>query len=229
MLAYDYRGMGGSKPAMLKGFVAAMHDWGELDMTAAFEHIVQECSPDKLYAIGQSAGGQLFGLARNCERVDAMVTVAAQSGSLRHWPFRKWRKYSFALGVYFLIPLLANLLGYFPSSRVGLGEDLPKGVALEWARWCRSPHYLFSYPRQFDLSRYAMLHLPILAYSFEDDDFAPEPAVDALFTHYPNASVTRKHVRPSDIEAEKIGHFGFFRREFRDTLWREVCEWLKQH
>jgi predicted alpha/beta hydrolase len=158
-----------------------------------------------------------------------MVTVAAQSGSWRHWPFRLPRKYSFGLGVYVLMPLLANVLGYFPSSVVGLGEDLPKGVALEWAKWCRSRHYLFSYAHELDLSRYAALRLPILAYSFADDDFAPRPAVDALFAHYPNARVTRKHVRPVDLDVKAIGHFGFFRREFRDSLWSEVSGWLKQH
>jgi predicted alpha/beta hydrolase len=34
-------------------------------------------------------------------------------------------------------------------------------------------------------------------------------------------------VKPSDVEAKAIGHFGFFRPEHRDTLWRGVAEWIQ--
>jgi predicted alpha/beta hydrolase len=34
-------------------------------------------------------------------------------------------------------------------------------------------------------------------------------------------------VKPSDVDAKAIGHFGFFRPEHRDTLWRSAAEWLK--
>ena len=31
---------------------------------------------------------------------------------------------------------------------------------------------------------------------------------------------------PADAGTAKIGHFGFFRPEHRDTLWRDAAEWL---
>jgi len=34
-------------------------------------------------------------------------------------------------------------------------------------------------------------------------------------------------VHPRDLSAERIGHFGFFRESFRDTLWREAAQWLE--
>jgi len=34
-------------------------------------------------------------------------------------------------------------------------------------------------------------------------------------------------IKPADAGATKIGHFGFFRPEHRDTLWRGGAEWLE--
>jgi predicted alpha/beta hydrolase len=33
-------------------------------------------------------------------------------------------------------------------------------------------------------------------------------------------------VKPSDVDVKSIGHFGFFRPEHRDTLWRGMAEWM---
>jgi hypothetical protein len=33
-------------------------------------------------------------------------------------------------------------------------------------------------------------------------------------------------VNPAELGARKIGHFGFFSAEHRDTLWRGAAEWL---
>jgi predicted alpha/beta hydrolase len=31
---------------------------------------------------------------------------------------------------------------------------------------------------------------------------------------------------PVDVGGQKVGHFGFFRARFQDTLWPPVLEWL---
>jgi predicted alpha/beta hydrolase len=40
-----------------------------------------------------------------------------------------------------LIPAASALFGFLPMRALTGGEDLPGGVALEWARWCRHPRY----------------------------------------------------------------------------------------
>lgn len=40
-------------------------------------------------------------------------------------------------------------------------------------------------------------------------------------------SATAVPRKPSDVGAKAIGHFGFFRPEHRDTLWRGVAEWIQ--
>ncbi len=226
VVTFDYRGIGGSRPSSLRGFSARMHTWGQQDIAGVLRWIEQEVQPSRTFIVGHSAGGQLIGLAPNCEQVDAVVMVAAQSGYWKHWPpLQRLR-----LGVlwYGLMPLLSTTFGYFPSKIVGLGEDLPKGVALEWASWCRHPRYLFGSGDTLDLSRYRALSIPILAYSFDDDTYASRASVEALLREYSAAEATHKHVVPSDINAAKIGHFGFFRDRFRETLWRETVAWLEQ-
>src|SRR5207248_7362500 len=48
----------------------------------------------------------------------------------------------------------------------------------------------------------------------------------ALLDFYPGASRELLYVAPSSIGARSIGHFGFFHRRFRDTLWSAARSWL---
>ena len=120
---------------------------------------------------------------------------------------------------------MAKLHGYFPASRLGFGEDLPAGVALQWASWCRHPRYLVGALGVEDA--YSKIKLPIRAYAITDDAFAPLPAVEALGRLYPNARWETRRVAPRDVGAKALGHFGFFRERFRDSLWREAADWLE--
>jgi predicted alpha/beta hydrolase len=120
------------------------------------------------------------------------------------------------------MPFLSHLFGYLPWSRIIGGEDVPKGVALEWARWCRTPGYLLG-DETLPLQRYGDFSAPVLAYSIEDDDWGTYQAVNAMMSAYPN--VERRHLVPADYGREFVGHFGFFRQGSND-LWRESIDWL---
>src|SRR5689334_7916530 len=84
-LAFDYRGIGGSRPKSLRGFSASMADWGEKDSAGGIEWLRKEVRPRRLLLVGHSVGGQLFGLTPNNSRVDAMLAVGAQSGYWGKW------------------------------------------------------------------------------------------------------------------------------------------------
>jgi predicted alpha/beta hydrolase len=127
-----------------------------------------------------------------------------------------------------LFPALTHALGHLPLKLLtGGGEDVPPGVALEWATWGRDRDYVLSYARRKDGARgYAGFTGRVRAYALADDSYAPRTAVQALLAFYPAASRELLYVEPSSIGARSIGHFGFFQRRFRDTLWSDARSWL---
>ncbi|NJL28973.1 MAG: hypothetical protein HC897_14345 [Thermoanaerobaculia bacterium] len=111
---------------------------------------------------------------------------------------------------YALFPVVCNLWGYMPG-KLGMGEDVPKGVILEWASWCRHPEYAFG---RLDGAREqaASFRSPLLALSFSDDPYAPAPSVDALLGQFSATQPVHRHLTPAEVGLERIGHFGFFAR-----------------
>lgn len=219
-VTYDYRGIGGSRPPDLKGMPARMRDWGLLDMQAMVDWASQSSGQQQVFLVGHSVGGQVAGLLERSELIKAMLTVSAQSG---HWRYQGGvQKFSAAFHVHVTFPLLVRLLGYMPWSWFGSAEDLPPGVALEWARWCRDRNYLFG-DSSLPLHRYQAFTAPVLAYSIEDDNWGTAESVDALTAFYPNGE--RRHLVPADFALVKLGHFGYFRRH-SSTVWQEGIQWL---
>jgi predicted alpha/beta hydrolase len=222
VVIYDYRGIGGSRPDSLKGFAAQMRDWGQKDFNGVLRW-VEEQRPERLAVVGHSVGGQVLAFAEEPQRIERVLAVASQSGHWRHWSFP--RKYFLAFLWYLMMPVLSRLMGYFPSRRLGLGEDLPRGVALEWAQWCRHRCYYLGQKHRLDFPG-LKCSSPILAYSFSDDPFCPPAAAQAYLRWFSLAPSEQRHLRPSDLDVDELGHFCFFRSDFRESLWREGAQWL---
>ena len=224
VLTFDYRGIGRSRPSSLKSLQAGMRDWALLDGAAALDLLDRTLPDARLMAVGHSFGGQALGLLPGAGRLRGGLIVGSQSGYWKNWPAlgRAWMWPATHLG----LPLVSRLLGYFPGSRLGFGEDLPAGVAIEWASWCRHPRYLVGALGVEEA--YARFAAPLRAYALDDDAFAPLGAVKALLALYPAAPSEVRHVRPREVGSGRIGHFGFFRERFRETLWREAFDWLNR-
>jgi len=223
VITYDYRGIGESKPATLRGFKAEMNDWGMLDMQGVLDWTVAEFNPTSLFIIGHSSGGQQMGLITDSSRINAMVTLSAQSG---YWRLQGGRQPVVVwLLVYLIIPLLTGVFGYFPWSKFGKAEDLPKGVAQEWARWCRDPLYLLG-DRDLPTQRFQQFSAPVLAYSIDDDDWGTAKSVQTLMSAYPDVAYT--HIMPADYGLKSLGHFGYFRSQ-SEPIWHETVAWLRQY
>jgi predicted alpha/beta hydrolase len=223
VLTFDYRGIGRSRHSHVRTVKATMRDWARLDGAAALDFLEKErSSGQKLLVVGHSFGGQSLALLPRFERIAAALVVGSQSGYWRKWPLlgRAW----IWPATHLVLPSMSPLLGYFPMSRFGLGEDLPAGVAIEWASWCRNPTYLVGALGVQD--DYARFSVPLRAYAVTDDRFAPPSAVAALLELYPAAKSELRRIAPRDAGVRSIGHFGFFRERFRDSLWREAGDWL---
>jgi len=219
-LTYDYRGVAGSRPEKLKGFEAKARDWVFQDMAGVVDWVSTELKPERIFLVGHSFGGQVAGMLDNSASIDGMVTMSAQSG---HWRLQGGEQKLFVWAhTHLTMPLLSKVLGYMPMSVVGAGEDLPAGVALEWARWCRHQDYILG-DRTLPLDRFRDFTAPVLAYSFGDDKWGTPRSVAAMMRAYPN--VEKRHVEPYEVGVEAIGHLGFFKPQSR-VLWNDTIEWL---
>jgi predicted alpha/beta hydrolase len=233
VLTYDYRGIGDSRqksltgynqPRSLVGFKASMADWAALDVTSAVAWMRQRYKDLPLGYVGHSFGGQALGLLPNNTEVARALLIAAQAG---YWKLmaspERYRVYAL---LNFVGAPLTRLLGYAPGWS-GLGEDLPKGVFEQWTGWVMSPHYMFDDAGLAALANFPNYRGAMRALCLSDDPWATKPAVELLCAGYVSAKPDILTIAPADAGAAKIGHFGFFRPEHRDTLWRGAAEWLQ--
>ncbi len=233
VLTYDYRGTGGSRqkslvgynqPKSLVGFEASMSDWAARDVSAAVGWMRERYKNLPLAYVGHSFGGQALGLLPNNTEVSRALFVAAQAG---YWKMLAWpERYRAYVLLNFVGTPLTRLMGYTPGWS-GIGEDLPKGVFLQWTHWVMSPRYMFDDPALPALKNFANYRGALRALCMTDDPWATRPAVELLCSGFTSSKPDIASIAPADAGAAKIGHFGFFRPEHRNSLWRGAAEWLQ--
>lgn len=155
-----------------------------------------------------------------------MLTVGAQYA----WPgdYASDRRWSLIWKWHVVMPALAVTYGYFPGRRLGWLEDLPKGVALEWAFRRRS--FEGNHPeaeRAGVLAGLEAVEAPILAVVMSDDELGTVAAVRRTLSYYRGADRTMVVLRPSNFGREAIGHFALFHDRYADTFWMQTLEWLR--
>jgi predicted alpha/beta hydrolase len=223
VLTYDYRGLFDSAQTPELNALASMRDWGELDTQAALKFLLSESPDAKLTFVGHSIGGTLLGLAQSNELVKAAIAVASPSGHWRHWPYPE-KLFSYIAYTIF-VPLVVAIWGKLPARLVG--TELPRGVALEWARWCKHEDFVVDnegHPLHEGFARYRG---PYLFYATTDDIFAPPDSVKALAALFKNARLQFRTIRPAEWNTNAIGHFGFFRKTAPIAFWQELAQFLK--
>jgi predicted alpha/beta hydrolase len=166
--------------------------------------------------------------------IDKMLLVGAHTGYWRDYAAQA--RPAMYLLWHAIMPALTRLVGYFPGRRLHLLEDLPAGVALEWANR-RRPEFWWNLRTEDGqpdrarieevVNRFEAIRARTLALRFADDLFATEAATDRILRLYQNCPATRIVVGPADVGRQKIGHFGFFRSRFSQTLWPRALAWLQ--
>lgn len=227
-ITFDYRGIGKSKPKSLKGFQANLEDWGQLDITGVFDWINNEYPSERKIIIGHSMGGQLAGLMDNYEKIDALFLIASSTGYWRDMssPF-KWLMPPLW---FLLIPSIVSVYGYANAELIGQGENLPKGVALQWRDWCINPNYFDDYFKKSNTKLFFdKFQIPLKSIVIEDDPIANIITAKKLVGYYKNAKCEVEEISPQAIGVKKIGHAGFFSRKFKDTLWNKLIEDIERN
>jgi predicted alpha/beta hydrolase len=230
VLSYDYRGVGLSRPRALRGFRATIEDWAEYDCGGAIAWLRERYPRAEIVGIAHSIGALLVGGAHNSAQQARLVLIGGHTGYYGDYHSR-YRLPMTAVW-HWLMPAITLALGYFPARRLGLGEDLPARVALEWAGR-RTPDLRPAgsgpgYARvQMLLDRCAALQRPALLVSISDDAFATASGVKRLLSFYPRLfPLQYMQFNPADAGSRRIGHFGFFTRRAGAALWPRLLAQL---
>lgn len=224
-ITYDYRGVGSSAPSDPRTLrKATKYDWARLDMSAALYRLRREHPGLPIMVFGHSVGAQFYGLVEGMEHVRAVMSYGTAMGYWR--TMRSPYRYKVALLWHVLIPGLTHTLGQFPSKALNLGELIPAGAALQWARWGRRKDYFAKDVQDFEgFKRFA---LPWLALRASDDDVATSINAQGFYACYPNAQIEERVLVPADLGLKALGHVAFFSRKNR-AAWSIIPQWFEAH
>jgi predicted alpha/beta hydrolase len=195
-------------------------------MPAGLDYLRQRTVAEQVDLIGHSAGAQLVGLMPNRDRIRRVVMVAGSTGYVRSIRMPARLVAGFLLAFY--LPLTARVLGYTPARRLGLGEDLPSGVALQWAYWCSRPGYIENaFGKEVSREGYDQFRAPIFNLYASDDPIATAANVQDLLRLFPLAPKQTRMVEPQSLGYKSIGHIDYFRKG-RSAIWPLLAAWLKE-
>lgn len=226
VITYDYRGIGLSKPARMKGFKASMRIWGSVDYKAVTDYIKIHFGGYKKYVLGHSVGALILGMNEDSCIFDGFVFVGTQNAFIGNLKFRT--RIEALLGFGIVQPLATGLLGYFPAHWFGLGESLPKNCASDWRTLIlnrKSTNRLLEQTKNYSEG----LNGRVLVIRAEDDDWLTEKGVKSLLKDtYPNLKPVYRFIETSESERHEIGHVNFF-RSYNRNLWNIILNELTEH
>jgi predicted alpha/beta hydrolase len=224
VFTYDYRSIGASPAKDLKTLDAPIQYWATRDFAAAIDWMDDRFPGKSLKLVCHSFGGQALGLSDRNDRFSKAVMVAVLAGYWGNfdWP-ESWRIY---LAMQIVAPLAARWHGYLPGNISGFGEDIAWSTFGKWVEWCKMPDYFFDDPTIPEIRHFRDFKGDILSIRLTDDKWGTRKAVARLVDRFPNATLTKREITPASIGVNKIGHFGFFRPDHRETLWADAADWL---
>jgi predicted alpha/beta hydrolase len=227
VLTFDGRGIGKSAPASLLGFKARFRDWGILDFPGVIDWATTTQPGRPLHWIGHSYGGFGLGLTRNNSAISKLLGISTMTADARMVE-SKLGAAQVGLMLFVLGPLAARTRGYVRGRYFG-GTDLPRDVVLEWSKWCRTKGFLFGVDDLPEKKHFATLSAEVRLTLPLDDHWLGKRGVEHLlgnFTHAKGRDIWT--FGPADGGNKPIGHLGFFRSDFRDTLWPKALAWLER-
>ncbi len=223
VLTFDYRGVGESLDGDIQESDATMSDWGFKDLKAAINWAYDQNYT--VYLLGHSIAGQLYPFTETANKVCASYFVGSQTASVHFWEGKE--KIFLMLFWRLLLPLVTKVYGYLPGWTLGAQTPVPKGVAEEWRSWGLHKDGAIR-----GMSELQNLYSQVTGYIHflnigDDKILAPRNAMEQLKWRYFSARTTMESVFPEDIGVEEIGHFGFFRSDFKPSLWSKPLDYFR--
>lgn len=220
VITWDPRGIGGSRLKNVKKDTAKLREWGSHDLDAVLNYVVNQgwVQWQDIHLIGHSAGGQVVGLCPSIHKVQNLYLICSGTGNWRLYSKKQWPRMFAAW--YLLVPSLLLIFGYVPA-KLGVGHDLPKGIAQDWRNWCLHKDYLFS-DNSIKQIYFDTFEGQVHAIGFNDDlDFTPKSTINDLIKRFTKAKKTLQIYHPAQFMQKKIGHFGYFKLK-DESVWMKT-------
>lgn len=224
VLSFDFRGIGRSLHGQVSKSEASIVHWGQLDIPAAIDTLLCKTQAEQVILLGHSAGGQLLGIVPNYQKVAKVIAV---SGSTGHVKGLKGKTRLLAPVMFNVIfPLARITKGYGPTQAIGMGENLPKDVAKQWAQFCSKPGYVMNAIGKTVFEDYhAKIVCPITVLWSSDDEIATAANVKDLLRLYPHADTQMIELKPKSYDHKAIGHMLMFKKSHQN-LWPVIEQQL---
>ncbi|EOR07836.1 alpha/beta hydrolase family protein [Acinetobacter genomosp. 15BJ] len=217
VLSFDFRGIGESLHGPLKNSTASINDWGIYDIPAAIETLLERTQAEKVIIVGHSAGGQLLGITSNYNKVAKVLAIAGSTGHVKGLKGKTKILAPVMFNVIF--PVSSFLKGYGATQFIGMGENLPKNVAKQWAEFCSKPGYVMNAIGKSIFEDYHQeIQCPITSFWATDDEIATQANVKDLLRLYPNAPTKLIELNPQQHGYKQIGHMSMFKKSHQ-KLW----------
>lgn len=226
VLVFDFRGIGESLKGSVKQSKASIVQWGQLDIPAAIDALLAKTQTEKIILLGHSAGGQLLGIVPNYAKVEKVVAIAGSTGHVKG--LRGRTKLLAPVMFNIIFPLARITKGYGPTQAIGMGENLPKDVAREWAEFCSKPGYVINAIGKKIAPAHdyhAQITCPITSIWASDDEIATQANVKDLLRLYPKAATEMIELKPQEYSHKGIGHMLMFKKSHQN-LWSVIEQQL---
>lgn len=222
VLVFDFRGIGESLHSPLRQSKASIQDWGQLDIPAAIETLLNKTGKQQVILLGHSAGGQLLGIVSNYKKVAQVIAISGSTGHVKGLKGRTKRMAPVMFKMIF--PVSSLVKGYGATKFLGMGENLPKNVAKQWAEFCSKPGYVMNAIGKTIFEDYHNeIQCPIAVYWSSDDEIATEANVKDLLRLYPKATTEMIELKPKDTGHKAIGHMLMFKKSHQN-LWPTMTQ-----
>lgn len=225
VMVFDFRGIGQSLHGPLRESNASIQDWGQLDIPAAIDLLLNKTQQEKITLLGHSAGGQLLGIVPNYDKVAQVISISGSTGHVKGLKGRTKRMAPVMFNLIF--PVSSLIKGYGATNFLGMGENLPKNVAKQWAQFCSKPGYVINAIGKTIFDDYhSEIQCPITVYWSSDDEIATEANVKDLLRLYPNAQTDMIELRPQEHGHKAIGHMLMFKKSHQN-LWSKITQTIQ--
>ncbi|AWM14827.1 alpha/beta hydrolase [Flavobacterium sediminis] len=223
---WNYRGS--EKSDDLKNNYYKFSDYGTKDMSAIKTFLENRFPKLPFLFIGHSVGGQQIGFIENLDNVKGTINIAVSSGYYSNMPFAYRMKAYFFF--YVFSPISVLISGFVNSKPYGLMENLPKEVVFEWRDWLEKENYFFDekfYGKTVPNGNFKNFKFPIHVYYSVDDTISNSKNTKAFWRNVKSEKgITFSALTPTEFGLKKIDHFGYFRKNMKNHLWKDIVNKL---